>query len=92
MSDTVYWAEARGVHVEQVLGVYRTEAEARARCERHAADTRKYGYGEYPFIGDGRHRYVICTAACDGSDPTPLDALCYAYGDLHYRWRGASHA
>lgn len=92
MSDTIYWAEARGSRVKHVLGVYRTEADARARCEQHAADTRQYVWGSEPFIGDGWHRYVLCTAATDGSDPIPLEVLGYAYGDLHYRWRDASHA
>jgi hypothetical protein len=92
MSDIVYWAEARGRQTEHVLGVYRTEAEARARCEQHAADTRKYEWGKDPFNGDGWHRYVVCMAKCDGSEPTPLHVLGYAYEDLHYRWRDASHA
>ena len=75
MSDIVYWAEARGVHVARVLGVYRTEEEARARCELHAGDKREYRWKGDRFVGDGWHDYAICRAVCDGSGNETLGIL-----------------
>jgi hypothetical protein len=79
MSEYIYWAEARGIHIQQVLGLYRTEAEAKARCEHQITDTAYWRDDNYAhqFNGDGYHRYVVCRALCDGS--APEDRMCLQF-------------
>lgn len=77
MSEHIYLVEARGVYIRQVLGLYRTEADAKARCEHQITDTAYWRDDNYAhqFNGDGWHSYVVCRALCDGSEPEDLMCL-----------------